>query len=51
MKWAYYNDNDPSVCEWLRNLIKAGLIMTDGEVDERSVNNVKADDVRGLREI
>jgi site-specific DNA-cytosine methylase len=45
--YAYYNDIDPFACEWLRNLIKAGLIM-DGEVDERSIADVKADDLRGF---
>jgi DNA (cytosine-5)-methyltransferase 1 len=29
---AYYNDNDPFVCEWLRNLMAAGQI-TEGTVD------------------
>ena len=45
--YAYYNDIDPFVCEWLRELIKAGLIM-DGEVDERSIIDVSADDIRGF---
>lgn len=43
---AYYSDNDPKVCAWLRELIKRGLI-ADGDVDERSICDVKADDVRG----
>ena len=47
MKWAYYNDNDPFAADRLRKLIKAGLIM-DGEVDERSIKDVTADDVRGF---
>jgi site-specific DNA-cytosine methylase len=47
MKYAYYNDIDPFACEWLRELIKAGLIM-DGEVDERSIADVQADDIRGF---
>lgn len=41
---AYYNDNDPYVCEWLKNLIAAGLI-ADGEVDARSIRDVSADDL------
>jgi hypothetical protein len=45
--YAYYNDIDPFACEWLRNLIKADLIM-DGEVDERSIADVQADDLRGF---
>lgn len=43
---AYYNDNDPFCAEWLRNLIRAGLIV-DGEVDERSIVDVKQDDLKG----
>jgi DNA (cytosine-5)-methyltransferase 1 len=46
-KWAYYNDVDPFVCEWVRNLIRAGRI-TDGEVDERPIQQVSADDLRGF---
>jgi DNA (cytosine-5)-methyltransferase 1 len=42
---AYYNEHDPFAAAWLRELIKAGLI-TDGEVDERSIELVSADDVR-----
>jgi len=43
--WAYYNDNDSYVCEWTRNLIKAGLIM-DGVVDERPIEEVQPDDLK-----
>ena len=45
--YSYYNDIDPFVCKWLRELIKAGLIM-DGEVDQRSIADVKATDIRGF---
>lgn len=44
---AYYNEHDPKAAAWLRELIKAGLI-ADGEVDERSIEDVAADDVRGF---
>jgi DNA (cytosine-5)-methyltransferase 1 len=44
---AYYNEIDTYAAEWLRNLIKAGLI-ADGEVDERSIVDVQADDLRGF---
>lgn len=44
-KWAYYNDMDPYVCEWVRNLIKKGHI-PDGIVDSRSIADVQPDDVR-----
>ena len=43
---AYYNDNEPYVVQWLRNLITAGLI-APGDVDERSIREVRADDLRG----
>lgn len=45
---AYYNDNDPHAAQWLRNLIAAGLI-TDGDVDERSIADVTPGDVAGYR--
>lgn len=44
---AYYNEIDPKAAQWLRNLIAAGLI-ADGEVDNRSIVDVHADDVRGF---
>jgi DNA (cytosine-5)-methyltransferase 1 len=47
MSGAYYNENDPYAAAWLRELIKAGLI-ADGEVDERSIVDVRPDDLRGF---
>lgn len=44
---AYYNENDPKTAAWLRELIKAGLI-TDGEVDTRSIEDVRPDDLGGF---
>lgn len=44
---AYYNENDPFAAAWLRELIKEKLI-ADGEVDERSIELVRPDDVRGF---
>lgn len=44
---AYYNEFEPYAAEWLRNLIKKGLI-ADGEVDDRSIVDVRADDLRGF---
>ena len=44
---AYYNENDPFAAQWLRELIKAGLI-ADGEVDERDIRDVQPADVRGF---
>lgn len=43
---AYYNEFDPFAAGWLRELIKAGVI-APGEVDERSILDVKADDLKG----
>lgn len=44
---AYYNEFDSFAAAWLRELIKAGLI-ADGEVDERSIESVRPDDLRGF---
>lgn len=43
---AYYNEFDPKAAAWLRELIKGGLI-ANGEVDERSIVDVSASDLRG----
>ena len=43
---AYYNEFDPYAAQWLRNLIAAGHIVP-GDVDERSIKDVKADDLKG----
>lgn len=40
----YYNEFDPKAAAWLRELIKAGHI-PNGEVDERSINEVKAHEI------
>ncbi|WP_077174051.1 DNA cytosine methyltransferase [Yersinia proxima] len=42
---AYYNEFDPYAAQWLRNLIKAGHI-APGYVDERSIEDVRPDDLR-----
>jgi DNA (cytosine-5)-methyltransferase 1 len=42
---AYYNEIDPFAAQWLRNLIAAGLI-ADGDVDERSIEDVRPNDLR-----
>ena len=44
---AYYNEFDPFAAAWLRELIKDGLIM-DGDVDERNIQEVTIDDVKGF---
>ena len=40
----YHNENDKLAAAWLRNLIAAGLI-APGDVDERSIADVKPDDL------
>ena len=45
--WAYYNDHDLQAAEWLRTLIDAGHI-APGEVDERSILDVRADELSGF---
>lgn len=44
---AYYNEIDPFAAHWLRNLIAGGYI-APGEVDERSIEDVTPDDLRGF---
>src|SRR6056297_659960 len=43
----YYNDADPAVCAWLRELIAVGLLPA-GDVDERSILEVEPADLRGF---
>lgn len=44
---AYYNEFKPEAAAMLRQLIKDGII-ADGEVDERSITEVKADELEGF---
>jgi Site-specific DNA methylase len=46
---AYYNEIDPYAAQWLRNLIAAGLI-APGEVDERSIIDVKPAELAGFKQ-
>lgn len=46
MSGAYYNEIDPYAAAWLRNLIDAGHI-APGDVDTRSIEDVRPDDLRG----
>lgn len=43
---VYYNDSEPFVAAWLRNLIAAGHLPA-GDVDERPIQEVRPDDVKG----
>jgi DNA (cytosine-5)-methyltransferase 1 len=40
---CWYNDNDPYVCAWLRELIAAGHL-PEGKVDERSILDIRPTD-------
>jgi DNA (cytosine-5)-methyltransferase 1 len=42
----YYNEINPHAAQWLRNLIAAGHI-ANGDVDERSIEDVRPADLRG----
>ncbi len=46
---AFYNDVDPYVAKWTRNLIEAGHL-APGVVDERSIRDLKPADVAGYRQ-
>jgi DNA (cytosine-5)-methyltransferase 1 len=46
MAIAYYNEIDPYAAQWLRNLIVGGHI-APGDVDERSIEDVRPEDLRG----
>ena len=47
MSVAYYNEFDPKKAAWLRELISAGHI-APGEVDERSIRDVRPEDLEGF---
>lgn len=42
----YYNEFDPYPAQWLRNLIALGFL-PPGDVDTRSIKDVRADDLKG----
>jgi DNA (cytosine-5)-methyltransferase 1 len=46
---AWYNEIDPHAAQWLRNLIEAGEI-PEGVVDERSIVDLRADELDGFDE-
>ena len=45
----YYNEIDPKAVAWLRELMAEGLI-PKGEIDERSIADVRPGDLRGFRQ-
>jgi DNA (cytosine-5)-methyltransferase 1 len=46
---AYYNENDKNAAAWLRALIAGGLV-SPGDVDERSISDVRAGDLAGYEQ-
>ena len=46
----YYGDNDPFAAEWLRQLIRDGLL-PEGAVDERSIKTVESHDLARFRRV
>ena len=46
---AYYNENDPDAAAALRQLI-ADDVIASGDVDDRSIKDVRADDIKGYRQ-
>lgn len=46
---AYYNEFDKHAAAWLRRLIAEGLI-APGEVDDRPIQDVRADDLQGYEQ-
>ncbi len=48
--WALYNEIDPFAAAWLEQLIASGHI-APGVVDRRSIDDLRADDLRGFRQV
>lgn len=44
---AYYNEIDPFAAEWLKELMK-GDVIADGEIDNRSIEDVTPSDLAGF---
>jgi DNA (cytosine-5)-methyltransferase 1 len=49
VRGVYYNDRDPFLCAWLRNLMQRGLI-PDGEIDDRPIEAIRSDDIARFRQ-
>jgi len=47
---AYYNEIDQDCCDWLSNLMDAGLI-APGKIDNRSIADVNPDDLTGFQRV
>jgi len=42
----YYNNNDPFCCQWIENLIDAG-VLPDGKVSSRDIRDIPPSDLEG----
>ena len=47
---VHYNDNDPQICAWLRELMADGLI-PKGAVDERDIREICGAELKGFRQV
>ena len=47
---SFYNEIEPYAAQWLRNLIKAGLI-PDGEVSTQSIVDLRPSDLAGFQQV
>lgn len=47
---AYYNEIDRFNCDWLSNIMDAGLI-TPGKIDDRSIVDVRPDELAGFERV
>jgi DNA (cytosine-5)-methyltransferase 1 len=47
---AFFNEFEPFAAQWLRNLVAAGHI-APGDVDDRSILDVRPDDLRGYDQV
>lgn len=48
-RYAYYNEIEPFCVAWLRELVRRGIIL-DGEVDCRSISEVKGAEIRSFKQ-
>lgn len=46
----YYGDNNAHACQWVRELIAAGLV-PEGDVDERDIREVRPADLVGYERV
>jgi DNA (cytosine-5)-methyltransferase 1 len=47
---AFYNENDRFACDWLSNLMDAGLI-TPGKIDDRSIVAIRPDELAAYERV